>query len=103
MANSTYDRTGSVAPTAERTSFWRDHFAAAAVVALSGAVIGIVGAFIGFRILSTGDEPPIRVKGGSIELHLLSKDATWTNAGNHYKTVGTRGNDTYQVKVSGRC
>lgn len=57
------------------------------------------------KLLSTGDEPPIRVKKGSIEMELLAKagGVTWTENGNkkNWKlSGGTRANDGYDVFVA---
>ena len=72
--------------------------AALAVAALAGAIT----AFAILRVLgATGDEPPIRVRNGSIELHLLSAAETWKQTGNHWKiTGGKRSSDDYQVVVA---
>ena len=59
---------------------WRTHPLVAA--ALTAAVIA-VGALVGSRVAytrSSDDEPPIRVKGGSIELELMANPADRNNA-----------------------
>jgi hypothetical protein len=58
---------------------WRTHPLVAA--ALTAAVIA-VGAFVGSRVAytrSSNDEPPIRVKGGSIEFELMANAADLNN------------------------
>ncbi len=97
MADST-DRVGS-STFHERGSIWREHFGKAVALAFGAAAAGVVGGYLVLRILSTGDEAPIRVKNGSIDLHLLSIGATWRATGNHYTTGGSRQHDTYQIRV----
>jgi hypothetical protein len=77
--------------------------ATAAAVAL-GIVIG-AGAVIGyFSIMATGDEPPIRVRNGSIELEVLHKSRYWKevgSAGTHWKiNQGTRLTDKYWMYLA---
>ena len=42
----------------------------------------LLGGLLAYALISSraayGDEPPIRVKNGSIELHLLSKNKNWS-------------------------
>ena len=81
---------------------WREHPRAVLIAAAIGILIG-AGAILLLRVRAdTGDEPPIRVKNGSLELHLLAKNATWTSAGNHWKTSGTRVHDPLQLTVATR-
>ena len=76
MSNGTNTGAESVPQTAE-TSGWQDHAVAITVAAAAGAlVLGTVLYFAGF--FDSGDEPPIRVKNGSLELH---SDATTRSGG----------------------
>lgn len=93
-------------PDVVEESSWQDHPVAITVAALGGALIlaGILaaaGAFAG----DTGDEPPIRVKNGSLELHLLTNNKHWKERGNgdvkRWKiSGGTRGDDTLDVDIT---
>jgi hypothetical protein len=77
-------------------------------VAVLGLVVGLLGALmIGVLLSRTGDEPPIRVKGGSIELELLEPDGLfsrkWNEDGNTKKKWtlgGKRKDDAYQILVA---
>ena len=81
---------------------WAEHPRAFLVAVALGILVSI-GVIVLLRVLAdTGDEPPIRVKNGSLELHLLYQNATWTNAGNHWKTSGTRRQDLLQLTVATR-
>jgi hypothetical protein len=70
------------------------------------ATAAVVGILVGFTIgilipTASGDEAPIRVKNGSIELHLLSASAGWDEDGDrkNWKVKGDperNGND-YEV------
>lgn len=84
----------------DRASFWRTHLGGAIAVAVTSAALGIIGGYFIARVMSTGDEAPIRVKNGSIELQLLSTFGSWQQAGDHYKTGGTRSNDRYQILLA---
>ena len=56
---------------------WSENPVATAAAVALGIVIG-AGAVIGyFSIMATGDEPPIRVRNGSIELEVLHKSRYW--------------------------
>ena len=80
-------------------SGWFDKPVAIATAAFVG---GLVGFTIGILIpTASGDEAPIRVKNGSIELHLLSAAAEWNEDGDrkNWKVKGDpqrNGND-YEV------
>lgn len=64
------------------------------------ALVGIVVAVkLLFHKLAADDEAPIRVRGGSVILD-LDAGATWDQAGNHFKTQGTRKHPTYKVSVT---
>lgn len=47
------------------------------LVAVGAAALAAVGAYFLATALSTGDEPPIRVKRGSLELELLASSGAW--------------------------
>ena len=65
---------------------WSENPVATAAAVALGIVIG-AGAVIGyFSIMATGDEPPIRVRNGSIELEVLHKSRYWKEVG----STGTR-------------
>ena len=82
---------------------WRDHPRALLIAAAIGVLIGAGVMFLLRNLADTGDEPPIRVKNGSLELHLVTnKNATWTSTGSHWKTSGTRAHDVLQLTVATR-
>lgn len=81
---------------------WRDHPRAVLVAAALGILIGAGVIFLLRVAADTGDEPPIRVKNGSLELHLVSTYGTWTATGNHWKTSGTRAHNALQLTVATR-
>lgn len=91
--------TRTVTPEGEPCSALRQHRVALAVAAVVGAA---AGAFCCVMLTtSTGDEPPIRVRNGSLELHVLSGAETWKKTGNHWNiTGGKRLNDDYQIAVT---
>jgi hypothetical protein len=77
--------------------------------AATAAAIGLgllVGAGITFALvcLATGDEPPIRVRNGSVELEVLHKDRHWKEVGNtgtKWKlSRGERLTDVYQLYLA---
>lgn len=78
-------------------SAWR-HPLALATAAAVGAV-----AFAIFRVLvpsAAGDEPPIRVRNGSLELRLDVREK-WKTSGTNWKITGAkRNNDEYLVFVT---
>jgi len=81
---------------------WAEH-PRAFLIAVALGVLVTIGVVVLLRVFAdTGDEPPIRVKNGSLELHLLAKNATWTATGNHWKTSGTRAHDPLQLTVATR-
>lgn len=72
---------------------------------LTAAAIGgaLLGAGLVYFSLSAGDEPPIWVKNGSMEIELLHNSKEWRENGNkaNWKVSGgTRGKSTYQVLIS---
>jgi hypothetical protein len=92
-------------PRARRNSLmagWRDHPRALLIAAAIGVLIGAGVLFLLRNLADTGDEPPIRVKNGSLELQLLAKGATWTQTGSHWKTSGTRIHDLLKLTVATR-
>ena len=83
---------------------WSENPLATAAAIGLGIVIG-AGAVIGFDlIMATGDEPPIRVRNGSIELEVLHKSAYWKQVGSdgtHWKiNQGTRLSDKYWMYLA---
>ena len=78
---------------------WSEEPVATAAAVALGIAIG-AGAVLGyFSIMATGDEPPIRVRNGSIELEVLHKSRYWKEVGStgtHWKiNQGTRLTDKY--------
>jgi hypothetical protein len=88
-------------------SVWTERPGAAAVVAAVGGLIAAVAVACGVqqRLLS-GDEPPIRVKNGSIELQLLHRSGEWdivsVSDKKNWKVKGEpqRGKELYEVIVA---
>lgn len=71
---------------------------------LGGAAIGaLFGGAVGYFLLrfASGDEPPIRVKGGSMEFQLLSTTMYWKSLGSRQWKIsnGTRANAYYQASI----
>ena len=84
-------------------SSWQDHPVAITVAAVGGAlllggILYLAGAFAG----ETGDEPPIRVKGGSVELYLATSQQKWHEKDStHFKiTGGPRSKDALDVAIA---
>jgi len=79
-------------------SAWRQHKVALATAAVAGAL-----AFAIFRVAvvsEAGDEPPIRVRNGSLDLWLVSVAEKWMANGPHWKiTGGTRSRNDYKIQV----
>ena len=72
---------------------------------LALATAGIAGALL-FAILrvavinEAGDEPPIRVRNGSLDLWLVSVSEKWMANGPHWKiTGGKRSRDDYKIEI----
>jgi hypothetical protein len=85
---------------------WAEHPRAFLIAVALGILVG-VGVIVLLRFLAdTGDEPPIRVKNGSLELHLLSKYDEWDHAGssNNWKVKANRyrSKDDLQLTVASR-
>lgn len=98
----------AVSPTAEAvpsnppSSSWQDHPIAITVAALAGAV-ALAGILYLAGAFETGDEPPIRVKNGSLELQLLTNSRHWKQNPDlkHWKiSGGTRGKDPLDVSIA---
>ena len=68
-----------------------------------GAVLGCATAYAMQSLWFAGDEPPIRVKNGSLNVDVLSKTATWEKNGSRkkwkLKSWGTRGRDEFDVVI----
>jgi hypothetical protein len=78
-------------------SVLREH-PVATILAVCG---GIAAAKLVFKFFAAaGDEAPIRVKNGTIDLTLESPCGTWFKTGNHWKTGGSRQHDSYVATVT---
>ena len=89
------------------SNIWVDRPLATAGVAFIGIVAAAAMACSqGLRPIASGDEPPIRVKNGSVELQLLHKTHEWqsVNASDRknwkIKDEPARNNDDYEVIVA---
>ncbi len=74
---------------------------AAAVGVVVGAVIVVIGVWSGFVL--AGDEAPIRVKQGSIEIELLYAGKEWKQDGtaqNWKMKTGTRTSEDYELYIA---
>ena len=83
---------------------WTENPVATAVAVGLGIVIG-AGAVIGyFSIMATGDEPPIRVRNGSIQMEVLHSSRHWKPVGNDGMTwklsAGVRLVDPYWLYLA---
>ena len=82
---------------------WSENPLAAVAAAALGILIGAGAVFL-YTIMATGDEPPIRVRNGSIELEVLHKTRHWKEIGNdgmHWKiNQGTRLVDSYWLYLA---
>jgi len=93
------------ATTDERSPLGGQTAAIVGFAAIVGAAAGAVAAWFKLRALvATGDEPPIRVKNGSMEFQLLTKAGSrnWDEDGNPRKwkvSGGSRGKDEFQVTI----
>jgi hypothetical protein len=58
-------------------SIWDHPVAVAGVAAVTAAIVAGLLYAAGFRAGDTGDEPPIRVKNGSVDLYLASSSQKW--------------------------
>jgi hypothetical protein len=85
--------------------FAREHpYATAAIGAL--ALAGLVA--VAKLLLASGDEPPIRVKKGSMEFHVLHQGKFWKGGGQAWSIGGgifgtdggTRSKETYDVVIT---
>src|SRR6476659_3823622 len=74
-----------------------------ATAGAAGLAVGLVLGGGLFFVLSPGDEGPIRVKNGSVELHLLNTSRSWAADGDnrHWKiSRGRRNRDGLEVYVN---
>jgi hypothetical protein len=83
---------------------WSENPVATAVAIGLGIVIG-AGAVIGYDFIrAAGDEPPIRVRNGSIELEVLHKRRQWKEVGSggtHWKiNRGERNSSSYWIYLA---
>lgn len=103
MSN-TVDPAAEVVPSHTNAgSSWQDHTVALTVAALAGAVVVAGLVYVASAFFASDDEPPILVKNGSIELHLLSSDKSWVQESGTSKwkiSGGTRGKEPFDVTVA---
>jgi hypothetical protein len=83
---------------------WTENPSATALAIGLGIVIG-AGAVIGYDFIrAAGDEPPIRVRNGSIELEVVHKSRYWKEVGSggtHWKiNRGERNSDSYWMYLA---
>lgn len=80
-------------------SAWTDH-----PVAITAAIgIGILLSIGAYFALDSGDEPPIRVQNGSLDLQLLTRHEHWIQQGDarHWKiSGGARSKDLLDISVA---
>lgn len=99
------ERTALVAPRRSFSDVVRDHpFVFAAALLLGAAVVGTV-IFL-YNTFSVDEEAPIRVRNGSLELHLLSQKQVWNEdgkgSGNYEVWNAERFRDEFEVTVAVR-
>ena len=93
-----------------RQSFTGGQFGSRSIDAQVILGAGAIGALLGgamvwlLRTFRAGDEPPIRVKGGSVHLDVLSSTAVWKQQGPSGKkwmlhASGPRGKEEYDVSI----
>ena len=83
------------------TESWAEDPLAAAAALGIGILLGAAATFGLVQILATGDEPPIRVRNGSIELEVLHKSRHWTGSGNPWKiNQGSRLSNKYWMYLA---
>ena len=72
------------------------------VVAAGVGLLVVIGTLLIWRLISGGDEAPIRVRNGSIDLILQNTTTqVWKKTGNHWTiSAGTRNHDDYTLKLS---
>lgn len=81
---------------------WQDHPVAIAAAAVAGAAMLVAGLYFTGR-LDTGDEPPIRVKNGSLDFYLATNNLKWKSRGDvrHWKVSGgKRSKDPLDVAIA---
>lgn len=94
--------TAEAVPSNPPSSSWQDHPIAITVAALAGAV-ALAGILYLAGAFETGDEPPIRVKNGSLELYLASSGERWKQQEDpkHWKiSGGKRAKDPLDVAIA---
>ena len=83
---------------------WSENPVATAAALALGVAIGAAAVFGYFTIMAAGDEPPIRVRNGSIELEVLHKSRYWKEVGSggtHWKiNQGQRLSNTYWMYLA---
>jgi hypothetical protein len=97
-------QTAVAVPSNSVFSAWRDHPVAMVVTAFAAAaVVGGLAYVASLLLADTGDEPPIRVKNGSLELQLLATHKSWAQDGSNDKwkiSAGTRKKEPLDVIVA---
>ena len=89
------------AATKERFSLGGHDVPSLVTGAVVGAVVGAAFTHFFLRFLS-GDEPPIRIKGGSMRFDLVTQIINWKKDGSAKKwklSDGTRGREEYNVII----
>jgi len=104
-------------PPADRRSWislWRTNrltmvlaaFGVLALLALASVALRMVGvtSWDFFRVLTDSDEAPIRVRNGSLDIHLLSESQEWADDNGEWKVRGAkRFKDEFEVTVAARA
>jgi hypothetical protein len=103
MSNGGTTAAGAVT-SAPHDSYW-DHPVAITVAAVAGAaaLFGILYLAGGFAVADTGDEPPIRVKNGSVDFYLATSKDRWNQGADtkHWKiSGGKRAKDQLDVVIA---
>jgi hypothetical protein len=104
-------------PPADRRSWislWRSNritmvlaaFGVLALLALTSVALRVVGItkWDIFRVLTDSDEAPIRVRNGSLDIHLLSANQEWEDDNGEWKIKGARRyKEEFEVTVAARA
>jgi hypothetical protein len=102
MSNGANPAAQAVPSNTLRSSSWLDHPVAMIVAAAAGAAI--IGGILYFTLADTGDEPPIRVQNGSLELYLpATSNKHWKQNpdAKHWRlSGGHRGKDPLDVTIA---
>jgi len=80
-------------PKSSIVAVWRQHPLAMSVAAGVGLAVGVLLTFSALSVSSgAGDEPPIRVKNGSLDLDLPKGSGTWEKDSDakHWKIAGNK-------------